>query len=81
MLDSLAPDVHPDPPDYLNPAARWITGDAVDPSAWLDAAEGVDAVSHQAAPVGLGFDFRDVRRYVADNDSETSPSTRLSTVP
>ncbi|MDP9006659.1 MAG: NAD-dependent epimerase/dehydratase family protein [Actinomycetota bacterium] len=72
VLDALAPDVHPEPPDYLNDAARYVTGNVVDPGAWLEAAEGVDAVSHQAARVGLGVDFGDVRRYVADNDSGTA---------
>jgi dTDP-L-rhamnose 4-epimerase len=72
VLDSLAPDVHPRPPDYLNPAARYLIADVCDPEAWLDAAQGVDAVSHQAARVGLGVDFADVRRYVADNDAGTA---------
>ncbi len=72
VLDALAPDVHPEPPDYLNDAAHYVTGNVVDPGAWLEAAEGVDAVSHQAARVGLGVDFGDVRRYVADNDSGTA---------
>jgi dTDP-L-rhamnose 4-epimerase len=72
VLDSLAPDVHPEPPDYLNPAARYLIADVVDPHAWLDAADGVDAVCHQAARVGLGADFGDVRRYVADNDTGTA---------
>jgi dTDP-L-rhamnose 4-epimerase len=40
-----------------------------DPDAWRAAARGVDAVCHQAARVGLGVDFGDVRRYVDDNDA------------
>ncbi len=72
VLDALAPDVHPRAPDHLNPAARYVTADVGDPAAWLDAARGVDAVSHQAARVGLGADFADVRRYVADNDAGTA---------
>ncbi len=72
VLDSLAPDVHPEPPDYLNPAARYVIADVAEPDAWVDAAEGVDAVCHQAARVGLGVDFGDVRRYVADNDTGTA---------
>ena len=72
VLDSLAPDVHPEPPSYLNPLARYVVADVVEPEAWLDAGEGVDAVCHQAARVGLGVDFGDVRRYVADNDAGTA---------
>ena len=40
--------------------------------AWRDALPGVDAVCHQAARVGLGVDFGDVGRYVADNDVGTA---------
>ncbi len=72
VLDSLAPDVHPEAPGYLNPGARYVIADVVEPGAWLDAADGVDAVCHQAARVGLGVDFGDVRRYVADNDTGTA---------
>ncbi|CAN5504352.1 NAD-dependent epimerase/dehydratase family protein [soil metagenome] len=72
VLDSLAADVHPERPGYLNAAARYVIADVADPDAWLDAAAGVDAVCHQAARVGLGVDFADVRRYVADNDAGTA---------
>jgi dTDP-L-rhamnose 4-epimerase len=72
VLDNLAPDVHPARPDYLNAAARYVIGDVSDPAAWESALEGVDALCHQAARVGLGVDFGDVRRYVADNDVGTA---------
>ncbi len=72
VLDSLAPDVHGSPPNYLNPDALYVTADVTNPDAWLHAARGVDAVCHQAARVGLGVDFGDVRRYVADNDTGTA---------
>jgi dTDP-L-rhamnose 4-epimerase len=72
VLDSLAPDVHPHRPDYLHPDAEYRWGDVADPDAWRDAVTGVDAVCHQAARVGLGVDFGDVGRYVADNDVGTA---------
>jgi dTDP-L-rhamnose 4-epimerase len=72
VLDNLAPDVHPDRPDYLHPDAEYRWGDVADPDAWRDALGGVDAVCHQAARVGLGVDFGDVGRYVADNDVGTA---------
>ena len=72
VLDNLAPDVHPSPPNYLNPEATYITADVQDRQAWLDALGGVDAVCHQAARVGLGLDFADVTRYTADNDLGTA---------
>jgi len=49
-----------------------VAGDVGDADAWLRAARGVDAVCHQAAKVGLGVDFGDVRSYVADNDGGTA---------
>lgn len=49
-----------------------LIGDVRDPEAWSRAAAGVDAVCHQAARVGLGVDFADVRAYVDDNDVGTA---------
>ncbi len=72
VLDSFAPDVHTVRPGYLNPGAGYVVADVADADAWLRAAEGVDAVCHHAARVGLGVDFGDVRRYVADNDAGTA---------
>ncbi len=68
VIDSLASDVHPSAPTYLNPAATYVTADVGDVAAVRTAMAGVDAVCHQAAKVGLGVDFADVRAYVADND-------------
>lgn len=61
-----------DPDERRNPGATWVTGDVRDPAAWLDHARGVDAISHQAAMVGLGVDLSDIRRYVDDNDVGTA---------
>ncbi|HEX5615539.1 MAG TPA: NAD-dependent epimerase/dehydratase family protein, partial [Acidimicrobiia bacterium] len=47
-------------------------GDLSDPDVARRAVAGVDAVCHQAAMVGLGVDFADVRRYVLDNDLATA---------
>jgi dTDP-L-rhamnose 4-epimerase len=71
VLDSLV--AHGDrPPAWLQPNAELVRGDVRDPGAWRAAARGLDAVCHQAARVGLGVDFGDVRRYVDDNDSGTA---------
>jgi dTDP-L-rhamnose 4-epimerase len=43
-----------------------------DPAVAAMAVEGVDAVCHQAARVGLGIDFGDVGGYVANNDTGTA---------
>lgn len=72
VLDSLADHVHRDDPDYRNPAATYHRGDVRDPDAWAEVLPGVDAVSHQAARVGLGVSPADVRGYVEDNDLGTA---------
>ncbi len=72
ILDSLDPAAHATPPLYLNPLATFIGADLLDADALDDAVAGVDAVCHQAARVGLGVDFGDVNRYVADNDAGTA---------
>lgn len=59
-------------PDWARPEAALVVGDVRDPDAWTRAADGVDAVCHQAARVGLGVDFADVRGYVDDNDAGTA---------
>jgi dTDP-L-rhamnose 4-epimerase len=60
------------PPPWWRPDLEHHLGDVRDPDAWGQAARGVDAVCHQAARVGLGVDFADVRSYVADNDAGTA---------
>ena len=72
VLDCLLPDAHESVPRYLNPAADYRGGDLADPAAALAATEGVDAVCHQAARVGLGVDFGDVLQYVDNNDRGTA---------
>lgn len=61
-----------DPDGRRNPAALWVVGDIRDPEVWLEHARGAEAISHQAAMVGLGVDLSDIRRYVADNDAGTA---------
>ncbi len=67
-LDSAAPHVHAVEPDYANPGARYLRGDVRDVDSWRAALGGVEAVSHQAARVGLGVSPSDVVGYVQDND-------------
>ena len=72
VLDSLLPAAHAVRPDYLNPEAEFVEGDVADPDAVDRALEGVDAVCHQAAMVGLGLDMLDVDDYVRHNDLGTA---------
>ena len=58
-------------PTYLNSEAEYVWADVADAEATAHAVTGMDAVSHQAARVGLGVGFRDVSDYVHDNDSGT----------
>jgi len=72
ILDHLHPAAHARVPDYLNPGAEWVRGDVRDPAVVERALDGVGAVSHQAAMVGLGVDFEDVAAYVGHNDLGTA---------
>lgn len=71
-LDSLDPRVHARSPEYLNPDARWIVGDAGDRDVLREALHGVEAVSHQASAVGVGRGFDDAEYYVQANDLATA---------
>jgi dTDP-L-rhamnose 4-epimerase len=52
--------------------AEVVIGDVRDPEAVAAALRGVDAVSHQAAMVGLGVRFGDIAGYVGHNDLGTA---------
>jgi len=57
-----------DPP----PGVEVVTGDVGDPDVVARALHGTDAVSHQAARVGLGVDLGDLPGYAADNVTGTA---------
>jgi dTDP-L-rhamnose 4-epimerase len=66
VLDRLHPKAHGGPPEYLRDDVEYVWADLDGPA--LDGAvDGVQAVCHQAAMVGLGNDFADVVDYVRDN--------------
>jgi dTDP-L-rhamnose 4-epimerase len=75
-VDALLPAAHRERPGYLDPAAEWIEGDLRGPDVAADAVRDVDAVSHQAAMVGLGVDLGDVPDYVGHNDLATGQLLR-----
>ncbi|ABY22437.1 UDP-glucose 4-epimerase [Renibacterium salmoninarum ATCC 33209] len=66
ILDSLDPSVHRSTPS-LPDGVELIRGSVTDPHAVLTPLDGVTAVSHQAAKVGLGLNFQDAPDYVAAN--------------
>lgn len=72
VLDLLHPGVHSGVPEYLRDDVEYVFGDVRDPALVKRALAGVDAVSHQAAMVGLGTDFSDVSDYVSHNDLGTA---------
>ena len=69
-FDSLSPAVHATRPDYVT----WelVIGDVRDPAAVNDALDGIDAVCHQAAMVGLGVDISDLPAYMDVNVTGTA---------
>lgn len=68
-LDRLDPQIHPERerPDYLDPEVELIRGDLRDPGAVAEALEGVDAVVHLAARVGVGQSMYEIADYCSVN--------------
>lgn len=74
-LDSLVPQVHgPDQlrPDYLNPDVELVVGDVRDPDAVRRALDGIDAVYHFAAVVGVGQSMYEIEEYTNVNNVGTA---------
>jgi dTDP-L-rhamnose 4-epimerase len=71
VLDCLLPAAHRERP-ALDPRAEWLEADVRDPDAAARAVDGVAAVCHQAAMVGLGVEIGDIADYVAHNDLGTA---------
>jgi dTDP-L-rhamnose 4-epimerase len=76
VLDALLPAVHAEVPPWCNAGAEYVAADVTDPNAVASALQGVNAISHQAAMVGLGVDFDDVCDYVHHNDIGTATLLR-----
>jgi len=75
VVDSLEPTAHRVPPTR-DARAEYRTHRVDDLAAMGDAVKGCDAVSHQAARVGLGIDFTDVIDFVQHNDLGTATVLR-----
>jgi dTDP-L-rhamnose 4-epimerase len=69
-LDSLSPAVHGGRPGDVS--GDLVVGDVRDSSAVYQALDGVDAVCHQAAMVGLGVDLSDLPAYADVNVTGTA---------
>ena len=78
VLDSLDPSVHAETPDYVDRRAEMMRGDVCDAEVVTRAVRGADAVSHQAALVGLGRGLADAPRYALANDVGTAVLLRAA---
>lgn len=70
VLDNLLPQVHgpaEDPPAYLSAEVEFIKGDVRDKDAVVRSLEGVDAVFHLAAAVGVGQSMYEIQHYTSVN--------------
>jgi dTDP-L-rhamnose 4-epimerase len=75
VLDNLSEQVHgsmAQRPDYLNPQAELVVGDVRNRKAVREALEGVDAVFHFAAMVGVGQSMYQIEDYTSVNNIGTS---------
>lgn len=76
ILDALTPQVHPGAsgtkPPYLHGDAELLVGDVRDPDAVRQALQGVDAVCHLAAAVGVGQSMYQIAHYTAVNNLGTA---------
>jgi len=75
VLDSLIPQVHGDGqkrPEYLSKDVELIRGDVRDMQVVLEALDGVDAVYHFAARVGVGQSMYEMAEYMDVNDRGTA---------
>jgi dTDP-L-rhamnose 4-epimerase len=73
ILDNLTEQVHHNGgPDYLNPEAELVRGDIRDSVAVRRALEGMDAVFHLAAAVGVGQSMYEIEHYMGTNTQGTA---------
>ena len=74
-LDNLSEQVHGDSasrPEYLHEDVELVRGDVRDPAAVRRALQGVDAVYHFAAAVGVGQSMYEIERYTDVNNRGTA---------
>ncbi|HWI41222.1 MAG TPA: NAD-dependent epimerase/dehydratase family protein [Verrucomicrobiae bacterium] len=75
VLDNLTPQVHggrTDRPEYLHPEVEFVLGDVRDARGMRSALEGVDAVVHFAAAVGVGQSMYEIEHYTSVNNMGTA---------
>src|SRR5215210_3081711 len=76
IVDALLPAAHRERPAYVDPRAELVVADLREAAVAEAAVDGVTAVCHQAAMVGLGVDLGDLPEYVGNNDYATAQLLR-----
>lgn len=72
VLDSLAPQIHGDNPNYIPfPGVDFVKGDVRDKGLVSSVMSGIDAVFHLAAETGTGQSMYEIERYVSVNEVGT----------
>lgn len=73
VLDALVSQVHEaEEPLHLNSQAEFVRGDVCDGTVLARALDGIEAVYHEAAEVGVGQSMYDIQKYVRANDLGTA---------
>lgn len=73
ILDNLTPQVHQGKtPQYLNKKAEFIKGDITNTQDIKKAVEGMDAIFHEAAVVGVGQSMYEIEHYIYNNTLGTA---------
>jgi dTDP-L-rhamnose 4-epimerase len=72
ILDALIEQVHGGAEVEVPTGAELLKGDVCDPAAVAEALQGMDAVVHLAAEVGVGQSMYEITRYVSTNDLGTA---------
>src|SRR5579872_6668747 len=73
IFDNLSPQVHgAGAPSYLSKEAELVIGDMRDEDAVRDAIDGIDAIFHLAAAVGVGQSMYQIADYMSSNTQGTA---------
>lgn len=74
VMDNLYRQIHPSGqlPSYFNKKAEFVKGDVTKRIDWIKALEGIDAVYHFAAAVGVGQSMYEIEHYVKVNSLGTA---------
>lgn len=73
ILDNLTPQVHQNRiPSYLNQKAEFLKGDVTNLKDIKEAVDGIDAIFHLAAVVGVGQSMYEIENYIYNNTLGTA---------